>query len=78
VVEKLSGMGYCPGNVDVTIIAQKPRLADYISAMQANIAQDLGISTDSVNIKATTTEKMGFEGREEGISTHAVVLLESA
>ncbi len=78
VVEKLSGMGYSPGNVDVTIIAQKPRLADYIPAMQANIAQDLGISTDSVNIKATTTEKMGFEGREEGISTHAVVLLESA
>jgi 2-C-methyl-D-erythritol 2,4-cyclodiphosphate synthase len=71
-------MGYSPGNVDVTIIAQKPRLADYIPAMQANIADDLGISADSVNIKATTTERMGFEGRGEGISTHAVVLLESA
>ena len=74
---KLSGLGYQTGNVDLTIIAQQPRLAPYIPAMKANIASDLEISPDDVNVKATTTEKMGFEGRGEGISTHAVVLLRS-
>lgn len=77
VFAELTGLGYRVGNVDLTIIAQQPRLAPYIPAMMANIASDLGISPDHVNVKATTTEKMGFEGREEGISTHAVVLLKS-
>jgi 2-C-methyl-D-erythritol 2,4-cyclodiphosphate synthase len=63
------------GNVDSTIIAQAPKLAPYIPAMAANIAVDLGIAASQVNVKATTTEKLGFAGREEGIAAHAVVLL---
>jgi 2-C-methyl-D-erythritol 2,4-cyclodiphosphate synthase len=63
------------GNVDSTIIAQAPKLAPYIPAMVANIAADLGIASSQVNVKATTTEKLGFAGREEGIAAHAVVLL---
>jgi 2-C-methyl-D-erythritol 2,4-cyclodiphosphate synthase len=63
------------GNVDSTIIAQAPKLAPYIPAMVANIAVDLGIAASQVNVKATTTEKLGFAGREEGIAAHAVVLL---
>ncbi len=77
VMAELSALGYEVGNVDLTIIAQEPRLAPYIPAMKANIARYLTISQDHVNVKATTTEKMGFEGRGEGISAHAVVLLES-
>jgi len=64
-------------NVDSTLIAQSPKLAPHIPAMIANIAADLGVSADCVNVKATTTEKLGFTGREEGIAAHAVVLLES-
>ncbi|MGH8549492.1 MAG: 2-C-methyl-D-erythritol 2,4-cyclodiphosphate synthase [Methylococcales bacterium] len=77
VMAELSGLGYRVGNADLTIIAQEPRLAPYIPAMKANIARFLDISKDHVNVKATTTEKMGFEGRGEGISAHAVVLLEN-
>ncbi|MCI0666436.1 MAG: 2-C-methyl-D-erythritol 2,4-cyclodiphosphate synthase [Methylococcaceae bacterium] len=77
VMAELSALGYRVANADLTIIAQEPRLAPYIPAMKANIARYLGISRDNVNVKATTTEKMGFEGRGEGISAHAVVLLES-
>jgi len=62
-------------NVDSTLIAQSPKLAPHIPAMIANIAADLGVSADCVNVKATTTEKLGFAGREEGIAAHAVVLL---
>ena len=62
-------------NVDATVIAQAPRLAPYLSAMQENIAQDLKIPVGQVNIKATTTEGLGFAGREEGIAASAVVLL---
>ena len=65
-------------NVDSTLVAQAPRLASYLPQMVQNIAADLGISPDSANIKATTTEKLGFAGREEGIAAHAVVLLEHA
>lgn len=64
-------------NVDISIIAQSPRLSGYIDAMRACIATDLGIALDEVNVKATTTEKMGWIGREEGIATHAVVLVDS-
>ena len=67
--------GYAIGNVDATIIAQRPKMAPHIPAMVANIAQDLGIAVDQVNIKAKTNEKLGYLGREEGIATEAVVLV---
>lgn len=73
--QKVAGAGYTVGNVDVTVVAQAPRLAAHIQAMRANLAQDLEIPPDCVNVKATTTEGMGFEGRGEGISAHAVALL---
>lgn len=62
-------------NADITIIAQKPKLAPYIGAMQRNTAAAMGVEEDRVNVKATTTERLGFEGRGEGISSMAVVLL---
>lgn len=65
------------GNLDSTIIAQAPKLAPHIPAMIANIAADLDIAVSQVNVKATTTEKLGFAGREEGIAAHAVVFLVS-
>ncbi|MEZ5584676.1 MAG: 2-C-methyl-D-erythritol 2,4-cyclodiphosphate synthase [Candidatus Competibacteraceae bacterium] len=67
--------GVC--NVDATIIAQAPKLAPHIPAMRHNIAVDLGIASEQVNVKATTTEGLGFVGRREGIAVHAVVLLQS-
>lgn len=67
---------YQLGNLDSTIVAQAPKMAPHIEAMRANLAQDLGASPDRVNVKATTTEKLGFAGREEGIAVHAVALLE--
>jgi len=73
----LDERGWRLENVDSTIIAQAPKLAPHIPTMIANIAADLGISADCVNVKATTTEKLGFAGREEGIAAHAVVLLTS-
>lgn len=62
-------------NVDITIVAQKPRMAPYIEYMQANIAEDLGVKRNQVSVKATTTERLGFAGREEGIAAYAVVLV---
>ena len=62
-------------NADITIVAQSPRLSTYIADMCILIAADLGVALDCVNVKATTTEKMGWVGREEGIATHAVVLV---
>lgn len=76
VVAKLRGLGYRPINVDVTIVAQAPKMAPHIPSMRERIAADLGVDADYVNVKATTTEKMGFEGRGEGISAMAVALLE--
>ncbi len=73
----LDERGWRLENLDSTIIAQAPKLAPHIPAMIANIAADLGINADCVNVKATTTEKLGFAGREEGIAAHAVVLLTS-
>jgi 2-C-methyl-D-erythritol 2,4-cyclodiphosphate synthase len=63
------------GNADVTVIAQRPKLASFISEMRRNLAADMQVNEDLVNIKATTTEGMGFTGRGEGIAAHAVVLL---
>ncbi len=68
--------GYAVSNIDATVIAQKPKLAPYIETMRENIAQILGISPSQVNVKATTEERLGFTGREEGISAHAVALIE--
>ncbi len=65
------------GNVDTTIVAQAPRLAPHVEAMRANIAADLGCDVGSVSVKATTTERLGFAGREEGIAALATVLLEA-
>ncbi len=76
VVEVLDERGLRVGNADLTIVAQAPRLASHIEAMRANLAADLRLHGSSVNVKATTTEGMGFTGRAEGIAAHAVVLLE--
>lgn len=67
--------GYSLGNVDATVVAEAPRLAPYIRQMTANIASDLGASIEQVNVKATTTEGLGFAGRGEGIAALATVLL---
>ncbi len=71
IVEK----GYKVGNLDLTIVAQAPKMAPHIQAMREIIANDLDCQLSQVNVKATTTEKLGYVGRKEGISTHAVVLL---
>ena len=72
VVEMLQTDGWQVNNVDVTIIAQRPKLAPFIATMRKLVANDLGIGEDAVNIKATTTEKLGFTGRGEGIAAEAV------
>ena len=69
--------GYKLVNTDITIIAQAPKMAPHIEAMCRNIAEDLNVAVDCVNVKATTTEKLGFEGRSEGIAVQAVVLIEN-
>ena len=74
--EKILAAGYRVGNIDVTMIAQKPKLKAYIPAMIENIAADLGISPSQINIKATTEENMGFTGDGSGMSCHCVCLLE--
>lgn len=76
VYRKISEKGYRVGNIDVTMIAQRPKLKDYIPQMQANIAAAVGTESDRVNVKATTEEKLGFTGTGEGMSCHAVCLLE--
>ena len=67
--------GYAVGNVDVTLVAQRPKIAPYIEAMRTNIAADLGISVTKVSVKATTEEGLGFTGTGEGMAAHAVALL---
>ena len=75
VATKIAAAGFAVGNVDATIIAQLPKMAPHIAQMVSNIAADLGIDASQVNIKATTTEKLGFTGRGEGIAAEAVCLL---
>jgi len=76
VVELIGKKGYRVGNVDVTVIAQAPKLAPHIPQMRENLAHDLGVEPEAVNVKATTEERLGFTGSGEGISCHAVCLLE--
>ena len=75
VVKLLDAEGWKVNNVDVTIIAQRPKLAPFISQMKKTVAQDLGVDAGAVNIKATTTEKLGFTGRGEGIAAEAIASL---
>lgn len=75
VVALLADRGFAVGNVDLTIMAQAPKLAPHIESMRRNLAADLGITLDRVSVKATTTEHLGFEGRGEGISAQATALI---
>ena len=75
VVAILAREGFRPGNVDITIIAQAPKMLPHIPQMRANVAKDLGIPVDRVSLKATTTERLGFTGRAEGIAAQATALI---
>ena len=78
VLERASGKGWYPVNVDITVIAQTPKLAPYREAMRDRLADQMGLKASEVNVKATTTEGLGFIGREEGIACHCVTILSSA
>ena len=78
VIALVKARGFVLGNADLTIIAQAPKLASHIAAMRQNLSEDLDGDMDLINVKATTTEKLGFVGREEGIAVHAVVLLKES
>lgn len=78
VISDLSERGWCVGNVDATIVAQAPKMAPFIPQMRALLAVDMEVDVTAINIKATTTEKLGFAGRKEGIATHAVALIRQA
>jgi len=69
------GKGFQLGNADITVVAQAPKIAPHLLAMRTCLSEDLQTSIDQVNVKATTTEKLGYTGRKEGVSVHAVVLL---
>lgn len=75
VVSQIHQTGYKVGNVDITIVAQAPKMAPHIEQMRINIAADLQVDIGAVNVKATTTEQLGYTGRKEGIAVHAVALL---
>lgn len=75
-VELIAGKGYRVGNIDATVCAERPKLKNRIPEMQEVLAKVMGVEADDVSIKATTTEKLGFTGREEGISAYATVLIE--
>ena len=75
VVQLISDKGYVIGNIDSTVCLQKPKIAPYIPTMKEVLASAANIDIDAISIKATTTEKLGFEGREEGVSAHAVALI---
>lgn len=75
-VELIAGKGYVVGNIDATVCAEHPKINPHVPAMKACLAEVIGTDEDNISIKATTTEKLGFTGREEGISAYAVVLIE--
>ncbi len=75
VIKIIHDKGYILSNCDCTVVAQAPKLAPYITDMRVNLAKDLAVETDAVSVKATTTEKLGFTGKSEGIAAYAVVLL---
>lgn len=75
VLDLVQAQGWKVGNVDATIVAQAPRMAPHIEQMRTTIAADLQVAPGQINVKATTTERLGFTGREEGIAVHAVALL---
>ncbi len=75
VTDRLAAESYAVGNVDCTIAMQRPKLRPHIDAMRAAMAEAMGIAPECVSVKATTTERLGFEGREEGVSAHAVALI---
>lgn len=77
VVDLIEEKGYKVGNVDITICAQEPKLSPYIEGMRAVLADVMGVSTGEVSVKATTTERLGFTGRREGIAAYAVCLIEA-
>ena len=76
VAQRVKEAGYRVSNIDVTMIAQRPKLRPHIPQMEANIATAVGVDVSRINVKATTEEKLGFTGREEGMACHAVCLLE--
>lgn len=76
-IELIATKGYQVGNIDVTVCAERPKLNPHIPAMQACLAEVMGVDPDCISIKATTTERLGFTGREEGISAYAVALIYS-
>jgi 2-C-methyl-D-erythritol 2,4-cyclodiphosphate synthase len=76
VISDLAERGWRVGNIDATVVAQAPKMAPHIPTMCENLASDLQVERGAVNVKATTTEKLGFAGREEGIAAHAVALIE--
>jgi 2-C-methyl-D-erythritol 2,4-cyclodiphosphate synthase len=76
--KRVVATGYSIGNIDCTIIAQRPKMAPHIMAMRANIAEDLGVDISQVNVKAKTNEKLGYLGREEGIAAESIALLIAA
>lgn len=76
VTELLTEAGYMVNNIDVTVVAQRPKLAGYISQMEANLAKAVQVEEDAVNVKATTTEKLGFEGEGLGMSAYAVCTIQ--
>lgn len=75
VVRKLAGEGWRPVNVDVTLVAQVPRVAPHVDAMRERLAADLGVDAGAVSVKATTSEGLGFAGRKEGLAAHAIALI---
>jgi 2-C-methyl-D-erythritol 2,4-cyclodiphosphate synthase len=77
VVMLMQNKGYQLGNADITIVAQAPKMAPHLLAMRQCLAEDLKTTIDNINVKATTTEKLGYTGRKEGVAVHAVVLLKS-
>jgi 2-C-methyl-D-erythritol 2,4-cyclodiphosphate synthase len=78
VISDLEKLGWAVSNIDATVVAQAPKLAPYIPEMKSLLAEDMNVAADAVNVKATTTEKLGYTGRKEGIAAHAVALLKKA